>query len=522
MNRIKESIDILNKDMKLIATPSTSDVKSIIENSDGLLRIVYFFLSGFYYICRDSYHYSHSDILKYLYDNLIEDQSLFDYDKSTGYIDSGYCLAITSTPLDEVNTNLSGEKFNIITEDGYTYGYEYAGHLVLTRWFGTEENIRECPLFYNQELHNYEEEQYLDENFKDEVSENTLKKRRDYYLKHGVKNVFPSGLLESPSLDITTPYMLRNDGELLTCGDIHPYIKSYRKESLEETLKYLDLHKSFLDWFYDNSLNKETKTLIQNFDRTKETIERLWYLTNQEFCRVRTSNYRYKIGGDNGEIYFRISSENFNWFDLIWNTCIKYSPSIDYITIMKDPQTFGKQFDYIEIKGSKINKFPIKDFIELEGEPLIENKHLKIKKISELSQEINENFSKRLHNTQYEGLEEDIEKHDTLNPLLFDENDELKPDIKEAIIKIVNQFIEDLSAGGVKFSLKDIILVGSNVSYNYTKDSDLDIHIIVDSESIDCNPEVYILLYGAYRSLFNKNYEINIKGIPVEIYVELA
>ncbi len=65
--------------------------------------------------------------------------------------------------------------------------------------------------------------------FKDEV-------RREYYLKHGVKNVFPSGLLESSSLDITTPYMLRNDGELLKCGDYHPYIKSYRKESLEETI----------------------------------------------------------------------------------------------------------------------------------------------------------------------------------------------------------------------------------------------------------------------------------------------
>lgn len=80
--------------------------------------------------------------------------------------------------------------------------------------------------------------------FKDEVSEETLKKRRKYYLTHGITT---SGLLESSSLDITTPYMLRNDGELLKCGDIHPYIKSYRKESLEETLKYLDLHKSFLE-----------------------------------------------------------------------------------------------------------------------------------------------------------------------------------------------------------------------------------------------------------------------------------
>ena len=119
------------------------------------------------------------------------------------------------------------------------------------------------------------------------------------------------------------------------------------------------------------------------------------------------------------------------------------------------------------------------------------------------------------------GLEEDIEKHDILNPLLF-ENDELKPEIKEAIEKIVNQFVEDLKTDGVKIEVKDVILVGSNVSYNYTKDSDLDIHIVADSESLDCNPEIYTLLYGAYRSLFNKNYDITIKGIPVEIYVELV
>lgn len=773
--------------------------------------------------------------------------------------------------------------------------------------------------------------------FKDEVSENTLKKRREYYLKHGVKNVFPSGLLESSSLDITTPYMLRNDGELLKCGDYHPYIKSYRKEPLEETIKYLKNHSSFLKWFYENTLNDEVKNIISNLKFTQEEIDRLWYLTNQEFCRVRTSNYRYKIGGDNGEIYFRISSENFNWFDLIWNTCIKYSPSIDYITIMRDPQVFGKQFDYIKIKGEPMNKYPLKNFIELEGEPLVEsllledlpkelarkvygkeyidirslvtNKSLKkpvdiydifknnttidihkasfrkveredflklvqtasvpegsiicgqykgisiiatssiyewiagisidsskIKKwnktsieeyykslninkkelgddiyaplyygdyrlgafldkldnvnificssptyernfkpkttskedslqkefnsilldnnidLNKIHESINDvfnieylsrmaykyvprtledsytkwrqyrienakykiiadnkyaldqlndsrkalskarkefklepstknkrkllnlkkevkianykyldstldgkeysyfdrmgcyfilkafideikklNFSvntkwekndennsiksdllnyisflrklqwikesdfksnfksldsisewkdidKKIDNilndslkkaqglvdkirdesstdTEYNILEftvnlvenlkyklktvskltqsmkedlsedlnmnEDIEKHDTLNPLLFDENDELKPEIKEAIEKIVNQFVEDLKTDGVKIEVKDIILVGSNVSYNYTKDSDLDIHIIVDKDTLDCDPELYTLLYGAYRSLFNKNYDITIKGIPVEIYVEL-
>jgi len=119
-----------------------------------------------------------------------------------------------------------------------------------------------------------------------------------------------------------------------------------------------------------------------------------------------------------------------------------------------------------------------------------------------------------------DGLEEDIEKHDTLNPVLFD-GEELKPEVKEAIQKIVDTFIEELKEDEINFNLKDIVLLGSNVSYNYTKDSDLDVHLIVDSNSLQCPKELQDKLYGAYRSIFNKNYDINIKGIPVEIFVEL-
>ena len=119
------------------------------------------------------------------------------------------------------------------------------------------------------------------------------------------------------------------------------------------------------------------------------------------------------------------------------------------------------------------------------------------------------------------GLNEKIEKHNELNPLLFD-NEDLKPEVKEKIKDIVSTFKKDLLESGVSIEIKDIILVGSNVSYNYTKNSDLDIHIVVDSSKLDCNPEIYTLLYGAYRSLFNKNYDITIKGIPVEIYVEIV
>ena len=119
-----------------------------------------------------------------------------------------------------------------------------------------------------------------------------------------------------------------------------------------------------------------------------------------------------------------------------------------------------------------------------------------------------------------ENLIEDIEKHDELNFKLFD-GEELKPEIKDKIEQIAYQFIRELAEDGIKFDLKDIVLLGSNISYNYTKDSDLDIHLIADSTALECPQELQDKLYGAYRNLFNKNYDIRIKGIPAEIYVEL-
>ena len=117
-------------------------------------------------------------------------------------------------------------------------------------------------------------------------------------------------------------------------------------------------------------------------------------------------------------------------------------------------------------------------------------------------------------------VKEDIEKHDTLNQKLFD-GEELKPEVVEAIKNIANEFVKELGEDGISFTLKDIILLGSNMSYNYTKDSDLDIHLIADSNALECPKELQDKLYGAYRTIFNKNYDIKLKDIPAEVYVEL-
>lgn len=117
-------------------------------------------------------------------------------------------------------------------------------------------------------------------------------------------------------------------------------------------------------------------------------------------------------------------------------------------------------------------------------------------------------------------LIEDIEKHDELNPKLWDESGNLKPEVREKILEIAKEFTDGLKEDGIKFDLKDIRLVGSNCSYNYTDKSDLDVHLIMDTDSLECPDDLYPLLYSAYRSLFNGKLDIDFYGIPVELYVE--
>lgn len=308
-------------------------------------------------------------------------------------------------------------------------------------------------------------------------------------------------------LDITTPYMLRKDGRLIRCGEIHPYIKMSQTASDETNLKTLEEHPEFLNWFESHVLDASTAQLIDEFEKSidinekYELMDLLNDITNQEFCRVRTSNYKVKYGGDNGEIYFRISSRGFNWFNLIWDIVNKYQKQIKNVTIVNDKQsTGGKEFDYY------YDHIPVDEFLTLKGSLVIENYSGKTSKVKNLK--------------PIGALNEDIEKHDELNPLLF-ENDELKDDVKEAIEKIAEEFVKELKADKIKFYLEDIVLVGSNVSYNYTKNSDLDIHLIASSDELKCPDNLYPLLYSAYRSIFNKNFNLNINGIPVEIYVEM-
>ena len=116
-------------------------------------------------------------------------------------------------------------------------------------------------------------------------------------------------------------------------------------------------------------------------------------------------------------------------------------------------------------------------------------------------------------------MKEAIEKHDTLNPNLWDDNNELLPEVRETLNLIVDKFNDNLKDDGIDLDILDVVIIGSNASYNYNPTSDIDLHIIADT-SIYEDEDLALKAYQAYKSLFNNRYDPMIRDSEVEIYVE--
>ena len=104
-----------------------------------------------------------------------------------------------------------------------------------------------------------------------------------------------------------------------------------------------------------------------------------------------------------------------------------------------------------------------------------------------------------------------ISYHNTLNTVLW-ENNHLKTDIRYKLLLIAKHFTQYLNVDNL--NLKDITLSGSNASYGYSEYSDIDLHLVVDLD-----PD-RVELYTAKKNLYNAKYDIKIKDIDVELYVQ--
>lgn len=106
---------------------------------------------------------------------------------------------------------------------------------------------------------------------------------------------------------------------------------------------------------------------------------------------------------------------------------------------------------------------------------------------------------------------------DELCPAIWD-NEKLKPEIQKKLMHIALDFFNSLELNGTK--IKDILLVGSLGNYNWSKFSDVDLHILVDFNEFSESQDIIKKYFDAQKNQYNANHNITIKQFPVELYVQ--
>lgn len=74
-----------------------------------------------------------------------------------------------------------------------------------------------------------------------------------------------------------------------------------------------------------------------------------------------------------------------------------------------------------------------------------------------------------------------LQYHDELNPKLW-EGDSLKEELRERLLEEGYEFAD--FCGISRESVKDIVLTGGNANFNYTRFSDIDVHVIYDQSPL--------------------------------------
>ena len=110
--------------------------------------------------------------------------------------------------------------------------------------------------------------------------------------------------------------------------------------------------------------------------------------------------------------------------------------------------------------------------------------------------------------------------HQNLNQSLWSEDDQLKPEVRERLLEIAQQFISKTQ--GADAEIKDIIFTGSLANYNYSMLSDIDLHILIEFEQLNDDIDLVKDYFNAVKALWNYLHNIRIKGYEVEIYVQDA
>lgn len=105
-----------------------------------------------------------------------------------------------------------------------------------------------------------------------------------------------------------------------------------------------------------------------------------------------------------------------------------------------------------------------------------------------------------------------------LNPKVWENENTLNKKVREKLLGVATEFIDFL---GVPILIEDIIFTGSLANFNWSKYSDVDLHVVADfTQFSDELLPLYQELFKVKKTLFNTDHDIKIFGYDVELYVQ--
>lgn len=121
----------------------------------------------------------------------------------------------------------------------------------------------------------------------------------------------------------------------------------------------------------------------------------------------------------------------------------------------------------------------------------------------------------------FQSLRLTLRYHKKLNIKFWDEYEDisfLRPEVRDKLLQIGYRWAD--FAKIPPEAIRDIILVGGNANYNYTRFSDLDLHLVVDKTQIADCPELLDDYLRDKKKLWALVHDIKIYSHPVELYAQ--
>lgn len=112
-----------------------------------------------------------------------------------------------------------------------------------------------------------------------------------------------------------------------------------------------------------------------------------------------------------------------------------------------------------------------------------------------------------------------FEEQKTLNDKIWKEDKSLNPKVRRRLLKIADDFLDNIEVDNKL--VEDVMFLGSLAGYNWSKYSDIDLHILMDFKKINKDTKLVKDYFDSKKKIWsNEHGSLKIYGFPVEIYIQ--